>query len=479
MPVTIITNDNIKELIHNYLTDKNKLPNDLKNVPIGDWNVSEVTDMSHLFHNNNEAYVNFDESIDNWNLSNVTNTSFMLGGCVRFNRPLNNLDVSNVTILRGMFYNCENFNQPLDNWNTSSAEDMESMFVNCLRFNQSLRNWDVSNVTVFHGIFYNCGISEANKPHFINDNTPEVYVDAQQIHRESAKINYEKLNTFLENILNITVPPNMYFPDFIYNTLASFIDESNFTEEEKEEKIDGLERIMEERLGYLNYDDFPIQLRDSIFYVLEYVDRQPIEFKEMYVNTFIKDCVQAYEVDGENNDGMTCAAGALERIVMSLVPACVMDENNENYKRLIDIIIANPSVLIPEYIKDWYKLHKTGTPGAFPPGTTEEEKKNDLKNYLLEKFPEYSTLIDAKIMEISDNIGYEDDDFMYGGKKGRKRGTKKYIKRKNIIGKKIKSTIKKQKQKQKQKQKREKTKNKKNILKNKTKKRKNEKIKYK
>ena len=30
-----------------------------------------------------------------------------------------------------MFYNCENFNQPLDNWDVSSVTNMSEMFRGC------------------------------------------------------------------------------------------------------------------------------------------------------------------------------------------------------------------------------------------------------------------------------------------------------------------------------------------------------------
>jgi hypothetical protein len=97
---------------------------------------------------------------------------------------------------------------------------------------------------------------------------------------------------------------------------------------------------------------------------------------------------------------------------------------NEDYEKIIAIIIANPDKLIPEYIRDWYKLHKTGTTDAFPSGTTVAEKKENLRMYLLEFFPEEGKLIDSKISEIADNIGYDDDDFMYGGRKRKfKKGT--------------------------------------------------------
>ena len=46
-----------------------------------------------------------------------------------------------------MFYGAESFNQSLNNWNVSNVRDMESMFSGARSFNQPLNNWDVSKVT--------------------------------------------------------------------------------------------------------------------------------------------------------------------------------------------------------------------------------------------------------------------------------------------------------------------------------------------
>ena len=163
---------------------------------------------------------------------------------------------------------------------------------------------------------------------------------------------------------------------------------------------------------------------------LEYVKPQPVDFQQTYINTFIQDCVNAYEGDSEETR-MTCPAGALERIFLSLVPAAQAQLSlspNEEYQALIDVLIANPEKMLPEFIKDWYRMHKQGTEGAFPPETTTEEKKRSLKTFLLSKFPQEETLIDRKIVEFADSIGYDDDDFMYGGKKRRRRRTMRKLK---------------------------------------------------
>ena len=60
-----------------------------------------------------------------------------------FNQPLNNWNVSNVTNMFSMFRNTTSFNQPLNNWNVSNVTNMFSMFEDATNFNQDISNWDV------------------------------------------------------------------------------------------------------------------------------------------------------------------------------------------------------------------------------------------------------------------------------------------------------------------------------------------------
>ena len=390
------------------------------NQPLNDWDVSKVTDMSLMF----EKCTNFNKLLNDWNVSQVTDMYYMFSRCIHFNQPLNDWNVSQVTNMGNMFENCRDFNQPLNNWDVSNATFMRFMFENCVNFNQPLNNWNISPAANVNGIFLNCAIEEQNKP----QRTRRVGVDSQQIHKESSKIKYDKLIVFLKEKTNInSLPTDINYPTYINDTLLSIINESDEPEDKKIEERDGLTRIMNERLQGLNYSELSATTREYIFYTLEYLKLQSVKFKNVYIDTFIKDCVYAYD----SPNGMTCAAGALERIVYSLVPACqtlLTDMQNTDYETIIAIIIANPNKLIPEYIQDWYKLHKTGTQNEFKDETKEQIKKN-LKDYLLEKFPNESNLIDENITKIADVIGYEKDDFMYGGKKRKYRKTKRKSKK--------------------------------------------------
>jgi surface protein len=114
-----VTNDNIRGLVDEYIDQGN--PRNL--MPIGEWDVSKVANMSDLF-----AYTDFNEPLNDWDVTNVTNMASMFKGCSSFNQPLDSWNVSNVRDMSSMFELCANFNQPLDSWNVSNVTSMRNMF---------------------------------------------------------------------------------------------------------------------------------------------------------------------------------------------------------------------------------------------------------------------------------------------------------------------------------------------------------------
>ncbi len=126
------------------------------NEDIGDWDVSNVTNMESMFSHCPSFNNNNSDSIKNWNVSNVTNMQFMFMDCTNFNQPLNDWDVSNVTNMKGMFTVCISFNQPLNDWNVSNVRNMFYMFRECTIFNQPLNKWHVDNVTNTGNMFAFC-----------------------------------------------------------------------------------------------------------------------------------------------------------------------------------------------------------------------------------------------------------------------------------------------------------------------------------
>ena len=89
---------------------------------IADWDVSAITDMSWLFFNLKD----FNADISSWDTSGVTGMYRMFRGAAVFNQPLS-FDTSSVTNMGEMFYGASAFNQPLS-FDTSSVTTMSHMF---------------------------------------------------------------------------------------------------------------------------------------------------------------------------------------------------------------------------------------------------------------------------------------------------------------------------------------------------------------
>jgi len=116
---------------------------------ISDWDVSLITDMSHLFEANN----GFNGDLSSWDVSSVTNMNHMFKNASSFNQNIGGWDVSNVIDMGAMFLGTANFNQDIGNWNVANVTSMSHMFVNASNFNQNIGSWDVSNVSTMQAMF--------------------------------------------------------------------------------------------------------------------------------------------------------------------------------------------------------------------------------------------------------------------------------------------------------------------------------------
>jgi len=106
--------------------------------------LSQVLDMSYMFYD----ATNFDSDISGWNVSTVTDMSWMFG-VTAFNQNINGWDVSSVTNMQGMFFADAVFNKDLNLWGNKVAlvKNMSSMFYRARAFNGNITTWNVSSVT--------------------------------------------------------------------------------------------------------------------------------------------------------------------------------------------------------------------------------------------------------------------------------------------------------------------------------------------
>jgi surface protein len=130
------------------------------NEDISCWDVSNVTDMQYMFFRASA----FNQDIGSWNVSNVENMNYMFGdywgGYGSFNQYIGEWNVSAVKFMSGMFYYASAFNQDLSRWNVSQALDLSNMFYGAKAFNQSLCDWFnffSSNMPSVGNMFYSSG----------------------------------------------------------------------------------------------------------------------------------------------------------------------------------------------------------------------------------------------------------------------------------------------------------------------------------
>jgi surface protein len=149
---------------------------DLSTFNPSNWDVSHITNMSYMFAGLNQTTnQKFNGDISGWDVSSVTNMIGMLSWTALFNQPLNNWDVSNAAIGTsspvdfGMFQGAKAFNQPLDNWDVSNKTDFAKLFNGATVFNQNLGAWDMSSAINLELMFSGCTAFNNGGSDSIND----------------------------------------------------------------------------------------------------------------------------------------------------------------------------------------------------------------------------------------------------------------------------------------------------------------------
>jgi surface protein len=157
------------------------------------WSTQKVTNMAGMFWGAHS----FNQSLNDWNVSSVTNMSSMfrsLGvtevtyndqqGYVRFTLPgtahsfngnISSWIVSNVSNMSYMFYGCTSFNQDITSWNTSALTNSSYMFVLASSFNRALTTvtqgstrWVMGNVTTMAYMFNEAAAFQGDGVHTWN-----------------------------------------------------------------------------------------------------------------------------------------------------------------------------------------------------------------------------------------------------------------------------------------------------------------------
>lgn len=138
------------------------------NQNIATWNMSTVTDTSFMFRGNRQ----FNQAIGGWNTSAVTDMRGMFEAATAFNRSLRNWDIKKVVSMRNMFKNNTKYNFYIATWfnvaGTYAIEDMSGMFDGATAFSQDLRPWSQHKATLKEAKRF-IAENKKIKPFFIRD----------------------------------------------------------------------------------------------------------------------------------------------------------------------------------------------------------------------------------------------------------------------------------------------------------------------
>ncbi|GAB5472079.1 MAG: hypothetical protein Mars2KO_01780 [Maribacter sp.] len=121
------------------------------NGTFAEWNISNVSNISFMF----SGAELFNQDIGQWNTSNVVYMQSMFSFANAFNQPIGQWDLSNATSIDAMFFNATAFNQDIGAWKFPKVAELPNMFNGALSFNQDISVWDVSDVSNFGGFLAN------------------------------------------------------------------------------------------------------------------------------------------------------------------------------------------------------------------------------------------------------------------------------------------------------------------------------------
>ena len=96
---------------------------------------TRVNDMSYPLFCFDPFYNDFNQNIGNWDVSNVTNMSYMFSSespQYLFNQDISYWDVSNVTSMVGMFNGLSSFNQDLSSWSVENVTDCSGFSIDAI-----------------------------------------------------------------------------------------------------------------------------------------------------------------------------------------------------------------------------------------------------------------------------------------------------------------------------------------------------------
>ena len=224
---------------------------------------------------------------------------------------------------------------------------------------------------------------------------------AVDTHKTFYNIRINMLVDFYQDKSEMTAPYTAASDELLRNMavtlLKRMINALDATTEEKSALNTGLNSCFTDRLNTYNFGqqiagtDPSVNFRTLIYCALKYLEEQPKEFRDIYVQSLVIDSTQAY-----GPGGMSCAAGIVERFITVMEQAAVVvkdtkPEKAEEYVELINILTNDPKSLIKNYQQEWFEIHREGGPDAFAESAALDTIMDNYKVFLEAQF-DYANL---------------------------------------------------------------------------------------
>lgn len=124
-------------------------PSGLSHTHISEWDVSRVSDMALIWHNQ----PSFNADLSKWDTSRATTLHSTFNGASNFTCDLSQWDTSRVVNMKGTFYQARAFNSDLSTWDVSRVTTMWDMFKFAALFNGDVSTWQTSQLTNMANMF--------------------------------------------------------------------------------------------------------------------------------------------------------------------------------------------------------------------------------------------------------------------------------------------------------------------------------------
>ena len=144
----------------------------LTKLDLSRWDTSNVVGMGNMFKGCSSLT---ELSVSNFNTENAISMYGMFWGCNKLQKlNVSNFDTSNVTTsMANMFYNCSSLTElDISSFNTSNVTNMSAMFQECTELTQiNISNFNTNNVTSMLSMFLNCkGLAKIDLSNFNTSN---------------------------------------------------------------------------------------------------------------------------------------------------------------------------------------------------------------------------------------------------------------------------------------------------------------------